>query len=96
MEGDRFESLVNELKENNIYFSSEENLDIRYSKLKNDVEKTSSMKRCKSTLKKLSKGMKNSEELKAKQAEYEQKIKDLETENQEIKISSAWKQDLLK
>ena len=38
LEGNKLENLLNELKENNIYFSSEENLDIRYSKLKNDAE----------------------------------------------------------
>ena len=44
----------------------------------------------------LRKGMKNSEELKLKQTEYEQRIKDLEAENKEIKINSSLKQALIK
>lgn len=35
---DNFENLMNELKENNIYFSSEDNLDIRYGKLKTNMQ----------------------------------------------------------
>ena len=38
VESDNFENLMNELKENNIYFSSEDNLDIRYGKLKTDMQ----------------------------------------------------------
>lgn len=96
LEGDKLENLLNELKENNIYFSSEENLDIRYTKLKNDAEEKSKLyEEAQKHIEELSKGVKSSEELKAKQAEYEQKIKDLEAENQEIKINSSLKQALL-
>ena len=96
LECDKLENLLNELKENNIYFSSEENLDIRYSKLKNDAEEKNKLyEEAQKHIEELSKGVKSSEELKAKQAEYEQKIKDLEAENQEIKINSSLKQALL-
>ena len=97
IEGDNFENLIKELKENNIHFAGEENLDIRYSKLKSDMEeKSRQYAEAQKHIEELSKGVKNSEELKAKQAEYEQKITALENENQEIKINSSLKQALLK
>lgn len=97
VEGDRFESLLNELKENNIYFSNEENLDIRYGKLKTDMEEKNKLyEEAQKHIEELSQGVKSSEELKTKQLEYEQRIKALEAENQEIKVSSSLKQALLK
>lgn len=96
VEGDKFESLIKELKENNIYFANEENLDIRYSKLKSDMDEKSRLyAEAQKHIEELSKGVKSNEELRLKQAEYEQKIKDLEAENQEIKINSSLKQALL-
>lgn len=97
VESDNFENLMNELKENNIYFSSEDNLDIRYGKLKTDMqEKNKLYEEAQKHIENLRKGMKNSEELKLKQIEYEQRIKDLESENKEIKINSSLKQALIK
>lgn len=97
VESDNFENLMNELKENNIYFSSEDNLDIRYGKLKTDMqEKNKLYEEAQKHIENLRKGMKNSEELKLKQTEYEQRIKDLEAENKEIKINSNLKQALIK
>lgn len=97
VESDNFENLMNELKENNIYFSSEDNLDIRYGKLKTDMqEKNKLYEEAQKHIENLRKGMKNSEELKLKQTEYEQRIKDLEAENKEIKINSSLKQALIK
>lgn len=97
VESDNFENLMNELKENNIYFSSEDNLDIRYGKLKTDMqEKNKLYEEAQKHIENLRKGMKNSEELKLKQTEYEQRIKDLESENKEIKINSSLKQALIK
>ena len=93
VESDNFENLMNELKENNIYFSSEDNLDIRYGKLKTDMqEKNKLYEEAQKHIENLRKGVKNSEELKLKQTEYEQRIKDLEAENKEIKINSSLKQ----
>lgn len=97
VESDNFENLMNELKENNIYFSSEDNLDIRYGKLKTDMQEKSKLyEEAQKHIENLRKGMKNSEELKLKQTEYEQRIKDLEAENKEIKINSSLKQALIK
>lgn len=97
VEGDRFENLLNELKENNINFANEENLDIRYGKLKTDMEEKSRLyAEAQKHIENLSQGVKSSEDLKAKQNEYERKIKALEAENQEIKVSSSLKQALIK
>lgn len=97
VEGDNFENLIKELKENNIHFAGEENLDIRYGKLKTDMEEKNKLyEEAQKHIENLRQGVKSSEELKAKQLEYEQRIKALETENQEIKINSSLKQALLK
>ena len=97
VESDKFENLINELKENNIYFAGEENLDIRYSKLKSDMDEKSRLyAEAQKHIEELSQGVKSSEELKAKQLEYERRIKELEAENQEIKVSSNLKQALVK
>lgn len=96
LEGEKLENLMKELKENNIHFANEENLDIRYGKLKNDIEEKNKLyEEAQKHIEELTQGVKSSEELKAKQAEYEQKIRELEAENQEIKINNALKQALL-
>ncbi len=97
VDGDNFDNLVKEMKENNIYFANEENLDIRYGKLKTDMEEKNRLyAEAQKHIEDLSQGVKSNEELKAKQAEYEQRIKALEAENQEIRINSELKQALLK
>lgn len=94
---DKIQSLIEELKENNVHFAGQENLDIRYGKLKTDMEEKSRLyEEAQKHIKELSQGVKSSEELRAKQSEYEQRIKALEAENQEIKINSSLKQALIK
>ena len=38
IDGEKLDILIGELKENKLYFSGEENLDIRYGKLKSDMD----------------------------------------------------------
>lgn len=72
------EKILSDMKQNKVYTSSEENIDIRYGKLKTDFEQ----------LKKSSKG---NEELQTKIATYESQIADLQRELTDTKIKSALK-----
>ncbi len=63
LQGDKLESLIQELKENNIYFSNEENLDIRYSKLKENMEEKNKLyEEAQKHIEELSQGVKSGEE----------------------------------
>lgn len=96
LESEKAEELLKDLKENNMHFASEENLDIRYGKLKTDMdEKTKLYEEAQKHIEELNKGLKSGEDLKAKQSEYEQKIQQLEAENRTIKIQSELKQALI-
>lgn len=64
VEGDNFENLIKELKENNIYFAGQENIDIRYGKLKTDMEEKNKLyEEAQKHIENLSQGVKSSEEL---------------------------------
>jgi hypothetical protein len=96
LESEKAEELLKDLKENNVHFASEENLDIRYGKLKTDMdEKTKLYEEAQKHIDELNQGLKSGEDLKAKQSEYEQRIQQLEAENRTIKIQSELKQALI-
>lgn len=96
LEGEKFDSLMKELGEQKIYFSGEENLDIRYSKLKSDMdEKARLYEEAQKHIEELNHGLKSGEDLKLKQNEYEKRISELELENQNIRVQSALKQALI-
>lgn len=95
LEGEKAENLIKELKNNNLHFASEENLDIRYSKLKSDMEEKAKLyEESQKHIEELNQGLKSGEDLKIKQEEYEKRIEELEAENQNIRIQSALKQAL--
>lgn len=97
LDGDKLDGLFKELKDGGVHFAGEENLDIRYGKLKNDMdEKTKLYDEAQKHIEELTKSAHTTGELKAKQAEYEKRIKALENENNQIKIDSALNQELLK
>lgn len=72
------ESVISEMKQNKIFTTSEENLDIRYGKLKTDFDN-------------LKKDNAGNEGLQSKITEYETKVQNLEKELQQTKIDSALK-----
>lgn len=76
------ESVISEMKQNKIFTTSEENLDIRYGKLKTDFDN-------------LKKDNAGNEGLQSKITEYETKVQNLEKELQQTKIDSALKVALL-
>ena len=90
------ESVVGEMKQNKIFTASEENLDIRYGKLKGDFENLTKQHGESTTLiEQLKKDNAGNEALQGKITEYETKVQQLETELEQTKIESALKVALL-
>lgn len=93
---DQIKSVLDSMRENKIYTSSEENLDIRYSKLKGEHENMSSQyKEAQGLIEELKKSSKGNEGLQAKVAEYEAKVQELSEQLKEEKLASAIKVGLL-
>lgn len=84
------------MKENKIFTASEENLDIRYGKLKTDHDALVAQHGEATTLiEQLKKGTKGNEALQGKVTAYETQVADLQKELQDTKIKSAVKVALL-
>lgn len=86
---------LKKMKENKIFTTSEENMDIRYKDLQDkfnakDLEKQEADK----LIENLKKSNEGNEEIQSKLAEYEAKITELEKKNVELQTSSALKQAL--
>jgi len=90
------ESVIGEMKQNKIFTATEENLDIRYGKLKGDFDNLTK-KDAESTqlIEQLKKSNAGNEGLQQKITEYEGKIQNLEQELQQTRIESALKVALL-
>lgn len=85
---------LNKMKENKIYTSSEENIDTRYTKLKDDFDAlTTKEKEAQDLIAELKKS--NGADLQTKVTEYETKIADLEKQNAEMTIDNEIKFGLL-
>lgn len=90
------ESVVGEMKQNKIFTASEENLDIRYGKLKGDFDNlTKQHGESTQLIEQLKKSNAGNEGLQQKITEYEGKIQNLEQELQQTRIESALKVALL-
>lgn len=96
VEEDKINQLLEEMKGNKFFLASEENLDTRYSKLKEDHE---SLKGQHNEANKLIEQLKTSnagnEDLQNKVSDYESKMAQLEAENNQLKIDNAIKVELL-
>lgn len=78
------------MKENKIYTASEENLDVRYSKLKTDHESvTKQLETANTTIADLKKANGNNEALQGKVTEYEQTIAQLQEQLKTAQIEAA-------
>lgn len=90
------EECIGEMKQNKIFTASEENLDIRYGKLKGDFDNLTKQHSESTTLiEQLKKDNAGNEALQGKITEYETKVQQLETELEKTKIESALKVALL-
>lgn len=89
-------SILDGMKTNKIFTASEENLDVRYGKLKTDhdalVQKDAESQKLIADLQKATKGQ---EAVQGKIAEYQKQIEQMQTELQEAKTESALKVGLL-
>lgn len=80
------------MKENGIYTSAEENVDIRYGKLKDEhASKVAELEAANKLIKELKKANAANEDVTAKIGQYEAQIKDLNAQLEETKIESALK-----
>lgn len=90
MKDEDISSVLDEMKQNKIFTASEENLDIRYSKLKADHD-TLTAQHGESTklIEQLKAGTKDNEALQGKITGYESTIAQLQAENAQIKLDAA-------
>lgn len=93
---EQIQKVLGEMKQNKIFTAGEENLDIRYSKLKTDHDTmTSQYSEAKKLIEELKKGSKGDEDLQKKVGEYEAKVATLQEELVKTKTESAIKVALL-
>ena len=85
-----------EMKSNKIYLASEENLDVRYNKLKLESEQANQeLAKSQALIAELQKGNKGNEELQAKVKGYEDEIASLKKANETQRVESALDRVLL-
>ena len=93
---DDVQSIIGEIKQNKIFTAGEENLDIRYNKLKGDFDTLTKQHGESTTLiEQLKKDNAGNEGLQTKITEYEGKVQQLEQELQKTKVDAALKVALL-
>ena len=84
------------MKENKIYTSAEENIDIRYNKLKEDKQaQDNEFQKAQELIKQLQDSAKGNEEIQAKIKEYEAQIEQLQADAAKAKLDYAIKAGLL-
>lgn len=84
------------MKENKIFTASEENLDVRYGKLKTDHEGlTKQLEEANGLIEQFKKSSKGNEDLQGKITDYESKVKNLEQQLSDTKLEAAIKVALL-
>lgn len=90
------ESIIGEMKQNKIFTAAEENLDIRYGKLKTDFDAlTKQHGESTALIEQMKKDNAGNADLQSKIIEYEGKIQQMEQELQQTKLDAALKVALL-
>lgn len=85
-----------EMKSNKIYLASEENMDVRYNKLKLESEQNAQeLAKSQALINELQKGNKGNEELQGKIKDYETQIANLKKTNEKQRLESALDRVLL-
>ena len=93
---DIIKAVQEDMKTNKIFTASEENLDIRYGKLKTDHEgKLKELEEANGLIAELKKSNKGNEGLQQKIADYETQVQQLQTELQKTKLEAEIKVELL-
>ncbi len=89
-------AILNAMKENKIFTASEENLDVRYGKLKTDHEgKVKELNEANNLIAELKKSNKGNEDLQNKIGGYETQVGELQKELEQTKLDAAIKVALL-
>lgn len=89
-------AILTAMKENKIFTASEENLDVRYGKLKTDHEsKVKELGEANSLIEELKKSTKGNEDLQGKITAYDNQVAELQKELAQTKLDSAIKVALL-
>lgn len=90
------QAIVDEMKANKIYTASEENLDVRYGKLKTDHDgKLAELDEAQKLIAELKKSSKGNEEMQTKISDYEAQVTQLQEELAKTKLEAAIKVELL-
>lgn len=85
-----------DMKENNVYTASEENLDVRYGKLKTQHEGTAKqLEEANALIETLKKSTKGQEDAQQQITAYEQQVAQLQAELEQTKLDAAIKVELL-
>ena len=96
LKDEQIEAVLGEMKQNKIFTSGEENLDIRYNKLKGEHDsKIEELTKANQLIDELKKSNKGNENLQSKISEYETTIADLNTKLEQTQIQAAVKVALL-
>lgn len=93
---EQIEKITGEMKQNKIFTAGEENLDIRYGKLKTEHEGTTAeLEKANGLIAELQKASKGNEEMQGKITAYETEVSKLQEELKRTKIDAAIKVALL-
>lgn len=93
---EQVEAVVGEMKQNKIFTAGEENLDIRFGKLKTEHEgQKAELEKANGLIAELQKSVKGNEAATAKIAEYQAEVEKLQAELQQTKADAAVKVALL-
>ena len=90
------QGILDDMKSNKIFTAGEENLDVRYGKLKTDHEgKLAELTEAQNLIAELKKSNKGNESLQSKITDYEAQVAQLQAELEQTKLESAIKVELL-
>lgn len=96
IEDDTIKAIQEEMKANKIFTASEENLDVRYGKLKTDHDgKLAELTEAQNLIAELKKSTKGQEDLQGKITAYETQVAQLQAELEQTKLDAAIKVELL-
>ena len=96
IEEEAIKGILEEMKANKIFTASEENLDVRYGKLKTDHDgKLAELSEAQNLIAELKKSNKGNEALQQQVSEYEGRMAQLQAELEQTKLDAAIKVELL-
>lgn len=96
LDDEAIKGIQEEMKTNKIFTTNEENLDIRYGKLKTDHDgKLAELTEAQKLIAELKKSTKGQEDLQGKISAYESQVQQLQAELEQTKLESAIKVELL-